>query len=222
MKVNLLVVALAAGALASSPLLAQAQAARPAAAAAQQSVAARTVMDSSARIIGTLESRRAEFRANPAALRQFIDTELNKAFDRDYAARLVLGVHGRGASDADVKLFADAMADNLMARYGSALLDIQGKPSFRYKGESALPGNRGIKVSTELLRAGAESTPVEYLMRNVGGQWKIFDVMIEGISYVQTFKNQFDAPLRQKSIKQVAGELRSGSLQPAAQAPRGK
>jgi len=129
----------------------------------------------------------------------------------------------RGAADADVKLFADAMADNLMARYGSALLDIQGKPSFRYKGEAALPGNRGVKVSTELVRTGAEPTPVEYLMRNVGGQWKIFDVMIEGISYVQTFKNQFDAPLRQKSIKEVAAELRNGSMQATAgPAPRGK
>ena len=69
-----------------------------------------------------------------------------------------------------------------------------------------------------------EYTILEYLMRNVGGQWKIFDVMIEGISYVQTFKNQFDAPLRQKSIKQVATELRSGSMQANAgpAAPRGK
>jgi phospholipid transport system substrate-binding protein len=108
-----------------------------------------------------------------------------------------------------------------MQRYGSALLEIQGKPTFRLKSESPLPGNRGVRVSTELIRAGNEPTPVDYLMRNVNGQWKIFDVMIEGISYVQTFKTQFDAPLRQKSIQQVATELRNGSMQ-AGQAPRGK
>ncbi len=222
MKVKLLTAVLASALLATTPSLALAQA-RPAATAAQPSAAGRTVLDASTRILTTLETRRAEFRGNPAALRTFIDGELSRTFDRDYAARLVLGVHGRGASDADVKLFADAMADNLMARYGSTLLDIQGKPSFRYKGEAALPGNRGVKVSTELVRSGAESTPVEYLMRDVGGQWKIFDVMIEGISYVQTFKNQFDAPLRQKSIRQVATELRSGSMQAGAgPAPRGK
>lgn len=222
MKTRLLTTALAAALLAAAPSLAMAQA-RPAASAAQPSAAARTVLDASSRILSTLETRRGEFRANPTALRGFIDSELSRGFDRDYAARLVLGVHGRGAADADVKLFADAMADNLMARYGSALLDIQGKPSFRYKGEAALPGNRGVKVSTELVRTGAEPTPVEYLMRNVGGQWKIFDVMIEGISYVQTFKNQFDAPLRQKSIKDVAAELRNGSMQATAgPAPRGK
>lgn len=222
MKTRLLTTVLAAALLAATPSLAMAQA-RPAASAAQPSAAARTVLDASSRILSALETRRSEFRANPTALRGFIDGELSRGFDRDYAARLVLGVHGRGAADADVKLFADAMADNLMARYGSALLDIQGKPSFRFKGEAPLPGNRGVKVSTELVRAGAEPTPVEYLMRNVGGQWKIFDVMIEGISYVQTFKNQFDAPLRQKSIKDVAAELRNGSMQATAgPAPRGK
>jgi phospholipid transport system substrate-binding protein len=222
MKVKLLTAVLASALLATTPSLVLAQA-RPAAAAAQPSAAGRTVLDASSRILSTLESRRAEFRGNPAALRSFIDGELSRTFDRDYAARLVLGIHGRGASDADVKLFADAMADNLMSRYGSTLLDIQGKPSFRYKGEAPLPGNRGVKVSTELVRSGSETTPVEYLMRNVGGQWKIFDVMIEGISYVQTFKNQFDAPLRQKSIKQVATELRNGSMQAApGPAPRGK
>ena len=220
MKKTLIPALLASALLATLPSLSFAQAA-PATAAAPQSQAGKVVLDASTRILNTLQQRRAEFSKNPTALRSYIDSELNRTFDRDYAARLVLGSNARTASDADVKLFADAMADNLMQRYGSALLNIQGRPSFRLKGEQPLPGNRGVKVSTELLRAGSESTPVEYLMRNVNGQWKIFDVMIEGISYVQTFKTQFDAPLRQKSIQQVATELRNGTMQ-AGQAPRGK
>jgi phospholipid transport system substrate-binding protein len=206
--------------LASTPSLSFAQAA-PAPAAAGQNEAGQAVLDASTRILSTLQQRRSEFRANPTVLRSFINSELNKTFDRDYAARLVLGVHGRGASDADVKLFADAMADNLMQRYGAALLEIQGKPTFRLKGQSPLPGNRGVRVSTELMRAGNEPTPVDYLMRNVNGQWKIFDLNIEGISYVQTFRTQFDGPLRQKGIKAVAGDLRSGSMQ-AGPAGNGK
>jgi phospholipid transport system substrate-binding protein len=206
-------------ALAAVPALALAQAtpAAPAAAATSNGTATRTVIGTSTRILTTLEQRRAEFRKNPAALRQYIDGELTKSFDRDYAARLVLGIHARGASDADVKLFADAMADNLMQRYGDALLEFEGKPTFRGKSESALPGGRGVVVATELLRAGSDPTPVDYLMRNVNGQWMIFDVRIEGISYVQTFKTQFDAPLRQKGIAEVAKELRDGSLQAGPQ-----
>lgn len=216
-----LIPALLAGALlVALPVLGSAQNA-PTAAAAQQGQASKTVLDASSRILSTLQTRRSEFTQNPAALRSYIDSELNRTFDRDYAARLVLGANARGASDADIKLFADAMADNLMQRYGSALLTIQGKPTFRAKGEAALPNNRGMRVSTELVRSGSEPTPVEYLMRQVNGQWKIFDVTIEGISYVQTFRTQFDAPLKQKGIKQVAADLRGGSLQ-AGPAGNGK
>ena len=216
MKKSLLSLFIASALLAGTPLLASAQAAKPAAAPAAQGSASKLVLDSSTRILGTLEQRRAEFRKDPAALKQFINGEFNRMFDRDYAARLVLGVHGRGASEADVKLFSDALADNLMARYGTSLLDFNSKLRVRVKSETPLPGHRGVKVSSEMLRDGGEPIPVDYLIRNVGGQWRVFDVMVEGISYVQTFKNQFDAPLRQKGIAQVAADLRAGKMQPNA------
>jgi phospholipid transport system substrate-binding protein len=203
---------IAAALLACVPFTASAQQAQTAAPAAQVS-ASKVVLDSSANILSTLDKRRAEFRTNPAALKQFINDELDALFDRDYAARLVLGVHSRDASDADIKLFGDALADNLLARYGTALLDFNAQSKVRIKSETALPGGRGVKVSSEFLLSNGTTVPTDYLMRNVGGQWKLFDVMIEGISYVQTFRNQFDAPLRQKSIAEGAADLRSGKLQ---------
>ena len=214
MKKSLLSLVIASALLGGAPFLATAQAAKPAAAApAAQGSASKLVLDSSTRILSTLEQRRAEFRSNPATLKQFITSEFNRMFDRDYAARLVLGVHGRGASATDVKGFADALADNLMSRYGTSLLDFNTRLTVKVKSESPLPGGRGVRVTTQMLRAGKDPIPVDYLLRNVGGKWKVFDVMIEGISYVQAFKNQFDAPLNQKSIKQVAADLRAGKLQ---------
>ena len=80
---------------AATPAIALAQA-KPAAAAPQAS-ASSVVLDSAGRVLDTLDKRRAEFKASPAALNQFIKSEFNRSFDADYAARLVLGVHGRGA-----------------------------------------------------------------------------------------------------------------------------
>ena len=192
--------------LAVAPVAVHAQqAAAPAATPGKQ------VVDNGTRILTTLQQRRAEFQKSPAALKAFINSELSTSFDREYAARLVLGAHGRGASDADVKLFADAMTDNLMQRYGAALVTIEGKPRIKLKSETPLPGNLGVKVSTEVVREGGNPIPVDYLMRDNGG-WKIFDVMVEGVSYVQTFRSQFDAELQRKTIKQVATELRNGQL----------
>jgi phospholipid transport system substrate-binding protein len=170
------------------------------------------VLDNSTRVLAALESRRAEFTGNRGKLRQFINGEFNTMFDRDYAARQVLGRHARGASDADVKVFADALADNLMARYGSSLLDFNTKLKVRVKSETALPRGLGVKVSSELIRSGGDPIPVDYLMRKSGSGWKVFDVMVEGVSFVQTFRQQFDAELQRKSIKQVAADLRSGQL----------
>jgi phospholipid transport system substrate-binding protein len=170
------------------------------------------VLNNSQRVLTTLEKRRTEFTRNRAALRDFVSTEFNAMFDRDYAARLVLGRHARGASNEDVKLFADALADNLMQRYGSSLLDFNTQLRVRVKSETALNRGLGVKVSSEFLRQGGEPIPVDYLMRRSGNQWKVFDVMVEGVSYVQTFRNQFDAELQRKTIRQVATELRNGQL----------
>ena len=218
-KRHVILSAVIAAAIAFAPGAAFAQSAAKApksVAAATQGSPSQLVLDNTKRVLATLESRRAEFTRNRAALQQFINTELSAIFDRDYAARQVLGRHGRGASDADVKLFSDALADNLMRRYGSSLLDFNTQLRVKMKSETPLPRGLGMKVSSELQRAGGDSIPVDYLMRKSGGAWKIFDVIVEGVSYVQTFRQQFDGPLQTKSIAQVAADLRAGNLTPDA------
>lgn len=180
---------------------------------AQHNSPSQLVLDNSQRVLTTLEQRRPEFTKSRVALRQFVSSEFSKMFDRDYAARQVLGRHARGADDADVKDFADALADNLMQRYGDSLLNFNTQLRVRVKSETPLPRGLGVKVASELLRSGGEPIPVDYLMRQSGGTWKVFDVMVEGVSFVQTFRQQFDEELTHKSIKQVAADLRSGQLQ---------
>ena len=215
MKRSLLTLVIAATLIVAAPL-AFAQAAT-ASAKAKTAVTAgspsQLVLANSTRVLATLEARRAEFNKDRNALQEFVSSEFSTMFDRDYAGRLVLGTHGRGASDAEVKLFADALADNLMKRYGSSLLDFNTALKVWIKSETSLRNGAIVRVSSEMLRSGGEPIPVDYLMRKVGSQWKVFDVMVEGVSFVQTFRNQFDAPLKRKSITQVAADLRAGKLQ---------
>lgn len=214
LRTTLIATAIAASLLLAAPasVLAQAKPKPAAATATTQGTPSKLVLDNSTRVLAALESRRAEFTKDRAKLRRFVDGEFNQMFDRDYAARQVLGRHGRGASDADVKLFADALADNLMQRYGSSLLDFNTRLQVRVKSETALPRGLGVKVASELVRSGGDPIPVDYLMRQSGGQWKVFDVMVEGVSFVQTFRQQFDAELQRKSIRQVAADLRNGQI----------
>ena len=188
----------------------------PVAAQQQLGTPGRLVFENSSRILSTLETRRAEFNRNRGALKQFVASEFNQMFDREYAARLVLGAHSRGASNADITLFANALSENLMQRYGSSLLDFNTKLTVRVRSESQIAGGRATKVSTHMLRQGGDPIPVDYLMRQVNGQWKVFDVLVEGVSFVQTFRSQFDAPLKRASIAKVAADLKAGKLQAQA------
>ena len=212
MKMTLPRLVLASALFALAPATAALAQKASAPAAATQGSPSKLVLDNSQRILTTLEKRRAEFTRDRGALEKFVSTEFNTMFDRDYAARQVLGRHARGAADADVKLFADALADSLMRRYGSSLLDFNTRLKVRIKSETALPRGLGVKVSSEMLRQGGEPIPVDYLMRKSGGGWKVFDVMVEGVSFVQTFRQQFDSELTHKSIRQVAAELGSGKV----------
>lgn len=173
----------------------------------------KVVIDVSMCILIMLQQCCSEFSSNLVSLCSYIDSELNCIFDCDYVVCLVLGLYVRGVFDVDIKLFVDVMVDSLMQCYGLILFNIQGKLSFCLKGESLLLGNCGVCVSIELVCVGNELILVEYWMCNVNGQWKIFDVNIEGIFYVQIFCNQFDIFLCQKGIKQVVSELCSGSMQ---------
>ena len=214
MKRTLLSILVASALLATAGVaLAQGAAKAKPAAATTQGTPSQLVLSNATRIVNTLESRRDEFKKSPAALNKFVSGEFNAMFDRNYAGRLVLGRHGRGASDADVKLFADALADSLMSRYGSSLLGFDSQLKVRVKSETPLRGGAIVKVASEFLRSGGEPIPVDYLMRKSGSNWKVFDVMVEGVSFVQTFRSQFDAPLSRKTIAQVAADIRAGKLQ---------
>ena len=190
--------------------------AAPALAATTQGAPSQLVLDNSTRVLRTLEARRAEFATDRKALDKFISSEFNKMFDRDYAARLVLGRHARGADPAEIKLFADALADSLTSRYGASLVSFDSGLKVRVKSEAPLRGGAIVKVSSEFIRKSGDPVPVDYLMHKVGGTWKVFDVMVEGVSFVQTFRGQFDQPLSRKGIRAVAKDLADGKMSPDA------
>lgn len=171
------------------------------------------VLDNSQRVIRTLSARRAEFQANPEALHSFIRSEFTTMFDRVYSARLVLGRNGRSASDAEVRTFADALAENLMKRYGNSLLEVDPGLNVKLVSDTPLRNGTIVKVMSLIDRRNGAPVPVDYLMHRNAGQWQVFDVIVEGVSFVQTFRTQFDDELRSKTLAQLTDDLRAGRIQ---------
>jgi phospholipid transport system substrate-binding protein len=164
-------------------------------------------------VLTTLVEQREAFRADPAKLNAFVDGELRQVMDREYSARLVLARHARTATPEQLTAFAEALTDNLLRRYGTALLDFDPDVDVRVKSETPLKGGQVVRVSSEVLRKGGAPVPVDYMFRAVAdGDWKVFDVIVEGVSYVQTYRTQFDEQLRGQTLDQVTSKLRAGEI----------
>ena len=164
-------------------------------------------------VLSTLVEQRAAFQSDPAKLNAFVKSELDQVMDREYSARLVLGRHGRAASQTQIDAFAAALTDNLLRRYGTALLDFDPDVDVRVKSETPLQNGKLVRVASEVLRKGGSPVPVDYLFRpDPSGEWRLFDVIVEGVSYVQTYRNQFDEQLRSQSLDQVIAKLQAGEI----------
>jgi phospholipid transport system substrate-binding protein len=163
-------------------------------------------------VLKSLVEQRAEFSADRAKLDAFVEGELDALFDREYSARLVLGRHSRSADPAKVSAFADALVKSLLNKYGAAMLDADANLDIRIAGETELRGGQIVRVASEIHRRGGAPVKIDYLFRQVGEQWLVFDVIVEGVSYVQTFRTQFDERLRRQSLDEVIEGLNRGEI----------
>lgn len=163
-------------------------------------------------ILTEIKTRREEFKNDERALQDFVRSEMNSVLDQDYTARLVLGLHARTATPAQITAFGNALSDNLNRRYAKALLAVDGKTTVKTLGETPLRGGKIIRAKTEVARASGAPIAVDYLFRDVNNQWRAFDLIVEGISYVQTFRSQFDPLIRERGIDRVTQDLQKGQI----------
>ena len=184
-----------------------------AAPAAQAVEPADLVVERTRAVLDAIATRREEFRADPAALRGFVKSQLNDVMDRPYAAQLVLARHARGASVQQIQDFAEALTDSLLRRYADALLDVDPGTEVKIAATTPLRDGQMMRVASRIVRRAGEPIQVDYMFRRKGEDWLVFDVIVEGISYVQTYRNQFDELLRTRSLDAVIADVRSGQIE---------
>jgi phospholipid transport system substrate-binding protein len=164
------------------------------------------------KILQSLDERREAYAQDPALLREMVRRDLLPLIDLDYSARLILGKAGREVSEQQLEAFSEAMSDVLINRYADGLLEFRSDEQLEVL---PLKGNNTEKltrVRTRVKLANGGHAPVDYAFRKTDAGWKAFDVTVEGISYVITFRNQIVPRVEADGIDQVTAEIRSGNL----------
>jgi len=164
------------------------------------------VENSAKRMLQELDANRAMYKADPAKLDGLVGNVLLPNFDTEYAARLVLGQSWRNATPEQRKRFVDAFYHSLLRNYGAALVDFTGDRFIvlPYKGD---PGDTTATVRTEVKRSTGDKVPVNFSLRKTPEGWKAWDVVIEGISYVKSFRTDFASEIQQKGLDDVISRL---------------
>lgn len=173
------------------------------------SAPAKLVQTAASAMLKDLDSHRADYHAHPDKVHALVDQVLLPHFDSAYSARLVLGKHWRDANDDQRKRFVDAFYRSLLNNYGDALVD------FTADKLQVLPYNGDAKadnatVKTKVKRSDGSSVAVDYALHKTDDGWKAWDVIIEGISYVRSFREDFDSEIDSKGIDEVIKRLQSG------------
>ena len=164
------------------------------------------VENSAKRMLQELDANRAKYKADPAKLDALVGNVLLPNFDTEYAARLVLGQSWRNATPEQRKRFVDAFYHSLLRNYGAALVDFTGDRFIvlPYKGD---PADTTATVRTEVKRSSGDKVPVNFSLRKTPEGWKAWDVVIEGISYVKSFRTDFASEIQQKGLDDVISRL---------------
>ena len=165
------------------------------------------VIESSVALLAEqLDGRKDELAANRKELYEIIDGILMPRFDRRFAAQVVLAKHWRTASEEQQARFIEAFYRALLRKYADGILEfdpdmITVQP---YRGDATKKRTR-VRSTVELDDGSKVAVDYELVKRKAG--WLVFNVVIEGVSYVRNFRAELDSEIRASSLDAVIQRL---------------
>lgn len=153
-----------------------------------------------------LDGRKAELAANRPALYELIDSILMPRFDRKFAAQAVLAKHWRTASSEQRERFIEAFYQALMRRYADGVLEFDPNriTILPFRGDDS---KKRTKVRTTVELDDGSKVAVDYDLVKRGDDWLVFNVVVEGVSYIRNFRAELDSEINSSSLDAVITRL---------------
>jgi len=162
------------------------------------------------RVMETLRADEARAASEPEFVLEVIESEIMPLVDFDGMARLVLARHWRDASPAQRERFTEAFRDTLLQSYGVRLADYLDRRVVVVPRRSRQDDRMAV-VSTEIeVGRGQPNIVVNYRLRPVDGEWRVFDVEAEGLSFVGNFRTSFNTEIGRHGLDALIARLEAG------------
>lgn len=158
------------------------------------------VRERTGKIIELLKANKDAYARDHKKLYAMVNEQVLPYFDFRAMSRLVLGRYWREASEDQRDRFTREFRDLLVRTYATALL--------KYTDEQVLylpfrnqPGDKTAVVRTEVKPAGGgPNIPIHYSFYLVDSEWKVYDVVIDGVSLVTTYRGSYAEKIRTQGM----------------------
>jgi len=137
---------------------------------------------------------------------------LNPMFDYEEMAKRALGAHWRRRTPAEQEEFVKLFRDFLERIY-SDKVDLYGGEKVRFGRE--VIDKDFAQVESTIIKPKGEELAVIYKLRQLKGQWKVYDAVVENISIVNNYRSQFDRIISSSSYEELVKRLQEKTRQDA-------
>ncbi|HSH97326.1 MAG: phospholipid-binding protein MlaC [Methylophilaceae bacterium] len=127
-------------------------------------------------------------------------------FNFDRVSRIVLGKNWNGATKEQQDAFQKEFKTLLIRTYASALSKYKNQ-TIEYKPLRAQPSDTEVSVKTQINQPGGQPIEVDYSLAKETDGWKVFDIVIEGVSLVTNYRGQFNNEIRQSGMDGLIQKL---------------
>jgi len=158
------------------------------------------------KVIARVKKDKPALRAEPLKLHALVDELIIPHFDFVRMAQWVLGKNWRTANQSQQTQFVEEFKKLLVRTYAMALLEYSDR-EIRYLPLRQEADGKTVTVKTEVAQNGSQIVPINYRMHVKDNDWKVYDVSVDGISIVSTYRSSFNAEIRKSGIEGLIKDL---------------
>jgi phospholipid transport system substrate-binding protein len=141
--------------------------------------------------------------------RKKLEHVIGSRFSYDEMSKRALGKQWAKLNDAQRKEFVELFQRLLSNTYAGKIESYSGEP-VQYLGERMQDGYAEVRTK---VTSGKAEIPLDYRLLQLGGDWRVYDVVVDGVSLVANYRGQFDKIIRTSSYDSLVDKLRSKSDQ---------
>ncbi len=164
------------------------------------------VIETTDKMLAALKDKREELDKDPSLIYGMVKDIVLPHLDFVRMSRWVLGKHWRKASKEQKLRFVRAFRELMVRTYAVALLEYTDQ-KIEYLPLRDDPAKGDVTVRTQVKQSGKQPISINYSLWERKGEWKVYDIAVDGISLVANYRTSFNTEIKEKGLDALITRL---------------